>query len=54
MTRMPKTIGAEALGGQALAFMERHKITALVVIDEASRKPVGVIHLHDLLRAGIV
>ena len=54
MTRAPKTIGAEALGGQALAFMERHKITALVVIDEASRKPVGVIHLHDLLRAGIV
>ena len=54
MTRAPKTIGAAALGGQALAVMERLKITALVVVDETSQRPLGVVHLHDLLRAGIV
>jgi arabinose-5-phosphate isomerase len=54
MTRTPKTIGPAALGGQALAVMERHKITALVVLEDGTRKPLGVVHLHDLLRAGIV
>jgi len=54
MTRTPKTIAGSAIGGQALALMERHKITALVVLEDGSRKPLGVIHLHDLLRAGIV
>ncbi|HXJ36808.1 MAG TPA: KpsF/GutQ family sugar-phosphate isomerase [Candidatus Eisenbacteria bacterium] len=54
MTRTPKTIAGSAIGGQALAVMERHKITALVVLGDGSRKPLGVIHLHDLLRAGIV
>ena len=54
MTRTPKTIGGSALGGQALAVMERHKITALVVLRDGTREPIGVVHLHDLLRAGIV
>ncbi|MGH7895191.1 MAG: KpsF/GutQ family sugar-phosphate isomerase [Candidatus Binatia bacterium] len=54
MTRTPRTIRGAALGGQALAIMERHKITSLVVLEDGARKPVGVIHLHDLLRAGIV
>jgi arabinose-5-phosphate isomerase len=47
------TIGAQALGAEALAVMERHSITALFIID-AKRRPQGIIHLHDLLRAGVV
>jgi len=53
MTRKPKTIEAEALGARAVAVMERHAITSLFVVDPAGR-PTGVIHLHDLLRAGVV
>jgi CBS domain-containing protein len=37
-----------------VAVMERHKITSLFVLEDGSRRPAGVIHLHDLLRAGIV
>jgi arabinose-5-phosphate isomerase len=53
MTRSPKTIGEEALGAEAVAVMERHAITTLFIVDGA-RRPRGIIHLHDLLRAGIV
>ena len=34
--------------------MERHAITSLFVLADDSRRPRGVIHLHDLLRAGVV
>jgi arabinose-5-phosphate isomerase len=54
MTRAPKTISADALAAQAVAFMERHLITSLFVIEPDTLRPLGVIHLHDLLRAGIV
>lgn len=47
------TIGGQALGAEALSVMERHSITALFIID-AKRRPQGIIHLHDLLRAGVV
>jgi arabinose-5-phosphate isomerase len=53
MSRGPKTVAAEALAAEALAIMERHAITALFVVEPAGR-PAGVIHLHDLLRAGVV
>jgi arabinose-5-phosphate isomerase len=53
MTANPKTIAGDALAAQALALMERHKITSLVILD-GDRRPVGVVHLHDLLRAGVV
>jgi len=33
--------------------MEQYGITALIVVDE-ERRPIGIIHLHDLLRAGVV
>jgi arabinose-5-phosphate isomerase len=47
------TIGAHALGAEALAVMERHSVTALFIID-AKRRPQGILHLHDLLKAGVV
>lgn len=53
MTAPGKTIAPRQLAVEALALMERHKITALPVIDE-ERQLLGVIHMHDLLRAGVV
>jgi arabinose-5-phosphate isomerase len=53
MTEGPKTIEAEALAATAVATMERHAITSLFIVD-ADGRPAGVIHLHDLLRAGVV
>jgi arabinose-5-phosphate isomerase len=47
------TIGDQALGAEALATMEKHSITALFIID-ARRRPTGIVHLHDLLKAGVV
>jgi arabinose-5-phosphate isomerase len=52
MTAHPKTIHAAALAAEALAVMERHSITSLVVTTEDQRVD-GVVHLHDLLKAGI-
>lgn len=54
MTATPKTIAGHALAAQAVAAMERHAITSLFVLEDGSRRPVGVVHLHDLLRAGVV
>ncbi|MGE0201286.1 MAG: SIS domain-containing protein [Candidatus Melainabacteria bacterium] len=52
MTRNPKQVSAEDLAEKALRLMETHKITALLITDEQER-PVGVIHMHDILQAGI-
>lgn len=53
MTRRPKCIGKGELAAKAVQMMERHAITSLLIVDEAGRVE-GVIHLHDLLRAGVV
>ncbi len=53
MTKSPKTIMPEELAAKALSILEKYSITALVVPDEEGR-PVGIIHLHDILRQGIV
>ncbi len=53
MTRNPKTIERDALAIRALNKMEKFSITSLVVVDEENRVE-GVIHLHDLLKSGIV
>ncbi|HLS98701.1 MAG: KpsF/GutQ family sugar-phosphate isomerase [Porticoccaceae bacterium] len=53
MTRNCKTVAADSLAAEALRIMETRKITALVVEDD-SRHPIGVIHMHDILRAGII
>ena len=52
MTRNCRTITHGILAAEALALMQKYSITALVVIDEANR-PAAVVHLHDLLRAGV-
>jgi arabinose-5-phosphate isomerase len=52
MHRNPKTIAAAALAADALGVMNRFAITSLFVVDEEGR-PVGFLHLHDCLRAGI-
>jgi len=49
MTPNPVTIGRSLLAVEALRIMETHKITSVVVVDEAQRV-VGVVHLHDLWR----
>ena len=55
MTHNPKIARPGQLAAEALAFMNEHKITRLFVLDEAdvARKPVGILHIHDCLRAGI-
>ncbi len=51
MTRSPKTIRPEALAAEALGFMNENLITSLFVTEGA--RPVGVVRLHDCLRAGV-
>jgi arabinose-5-phosphate isomerase len=46
MTREPVSIGPSTLAAEALAIMERRKITSLVVVEEGRVR--GVVHLHDL------
>jgi len=55
MTRNPKWIEKEAMAAKAVQRMEEYSITSLFVFNHAGDKvPVGVIHLHDLLKAGVV
>jgi arabinose-5-phosphate isomerase len=53
MTPNPRTIGPDALAEKALAVMNDRKITCLFVTEPDSRKAIGILHIHDLLRAGI-
>jgi arabinose-5-phosphate isomerase len=53
MTHGPKSIEPGALASEALAQLNQLKITSLFVIDE-ERRPVGLVHIHDLLRIGLV
>lgn len=52
MTRKPKTVTPRTLASAALEIMNASRITALFVVDKG--KPVGILHVHDLLRAGVV
>ena len=51
MTRKPKTVRPDQLASEALEIINSSKITALIVADAG--KPVGIVHFHDLLRAGV-
>lgn len=54
MTRGPTTISPDAIAGEALAVMNDRKITCLLVTEEVARKrAVGILHVHDCLRAGL-
>ena len=53
MTKTPKATSAEELAASAVSVMERHGIMALPVLDE-ERHVVGIVHLHDLMKAGAV
>lgn len=52
MTKNPKTIGTDELCAKALAIMEKYSITSLAVVDD-NNVPIGLLHIHDLLRAGV-
>lgn len=53
MTPAPKTIGAADLASEALARMYHDKITTLFVLAPDTGAPLGILHIHDCLRAGI-
>ena len=52
MTRNPKSVQPQMLASAALEMLNSSRITSLFVVEK--RKPVGIIHVHDLLRAGVV
>ncbi len=52
MTKNPKTIRGDLLASEALEILNSSKITALFVTE--ANKPIGIVHLHDILRAGVV
>jgi arabinose-5-phosphate isomerase len=51
MTVSPKTVRPDQLASEALQVLNSSKITALIVVE--SDRPVGIVHFHDLLRAGV-
>jgi arabinose-5-phosphate isomerase len=53
MTRTPKTVKPTALASSAAALLNKHNISALIVIDD-DRHPIGLVHFHDLFRIGVV
>ncbi len=52
MTRGPKTVSPQTLAGEALKLLNDSRITVLFVVDHG--KPVGILHVHDVLRAGVL
>ena len=52
MTHNPRTIRPEDLAERAVAVMDERKITCLFAVKEG--RPVGILHIHDCLRAGVV
>ncbi len=55
MTRNPKIARPDQLAAEALAFMNENKITCLFVLDakDKTKRPIGILHIHDCLRAGL-
>ena len=52
MIRSPRTISPDALAAEAVRVMEKLEISVIIVVDEAN-KPVGMIHIHELLQSGV-
>jgi arabinose-5-phosphate isomerase len=53
MTKGPKTIDGDELAAKALNLMESYSITSLIIAN-GKGEPVGIVHLHDILKAGVV
>ena len=53
MTRQCKTTRDDCLAAEVLSIMQKHKINAILVVDEG-QKLIGALNMHDLLRAGVV
>jgi arabinose-5-phosphate isomerase len=53
MTRNPRTTKKDELAIKAVKTMETYGITSMPVVNSA-KKPIGIVHLHDLMRLGIV
>jgi arabinose-5-phosphate isomerase len=53
MTRNPKTIMRDTLAVKAISIMEKYSITSLIVLDPGG-KVEGIVHLHDILKSGVV
>lgn len=55
MTRAPKVIGPDQLAAEALTLMNDKKITQLFVLGpkDKAKRPLGILHMHDIVRAGI-
>ncbi len=53
-SKNPKTITPDDLAARGVQIMERHSITALIVVGGENQEVVGVLHLHDLLKSGVV
>lgn len=51
MTLRPKTISPDALAAEAVRIIERNEISVLIAVED--ERPIGIIHIHELLRAGI-
>jgi arabinose-5-phosphate isomerase len=51
MTPSPKTVSPDLLASAALELINASSITALFVVEDG--RPVGILHIHDLLRAGV-
>lgn len=51
MTRSPRTISPECLASEATGIMERAEISALIAVE--GERPVGLVHIHGLLKAGV-
>jgi len=53
MTKNPKVIPPHLLAAEALSLMETHKITSLVITNTL-HQPIGIVHMHDVLKAGVI
>ena len=51
MTKTPRTISPDALAAKAVNVMEKNEISVLIAVE--NNKPVGIVHIHELLKAGI-
>ena len=51
MTRNPKTVAPDQLVSEAMEILNTSKVSVLLVVDNA--RPIGIVHFHHLLRAGV-